>query len=207
MKKIGVNNIVISLIIIMFSLFGAVFGMSEETLAFVIILVPLAISMGYDSITRLCMVYVAAHVGFSGAILNPFTIGITQGLSDLPLFSGFEYRLFCWFVLTTILIVAILIYASRIKRNPKLSPMYEADKYWRDKQQDVTGKFDYNTPLISWIMYGLIFLALCIFCFYYPRTTFSFGATSFTIYAVPVLAGLYAITGYLALKKSFHFLY
>ena len=55
--------------------------MSEETLAFVIIIVPLAISMGYDSITGLCMVYVAAHVGFSGAVLNPFTKGIAQGLS------------------------------------------------------------------------------------------------------------------------------
>ena len=50
-KMLGVNNVVISLIIILFSLFGAVFGMSEETLAFVIIIVPLAISMGYDSIT------------------------------------------------------------------------------------------------------------------------------------------------------------
>ena len=83
-RRLGVNNVVISLIIILFSLFGAVFGMSEETLAFVIIIVPLAISMGYDSITGLCMVYVAAHVGFSGAVLNPFTIGIAQGLSDLP---------------------------------------------------------------------------------------------------------------------------
>lgn len=64
MKRIGVNNVVISLVIILFSLFGSVFGMSEETLAFVIIIVPLAIKMGYDSITGLCMVYVAAHVGF-----------------------------------------------------------------------------------------------------------------------------------------------
>ena len=32
-KMLGVNNVVISLIIILFSLFGAVFGMSEETLA------------------------------------------------------------------------------------------------------------------------------------------------------------------------------
>ena len=71
-KILGVNNVVISLVIILFSLFGSVFGMSEETLAFVIIIVPLAISMGYDSITGLCMVYVAAHIGFSGAVLNPF---------------------------------------------------------------------------------------------------------------------------------------
>ena len=121
-KKVGVNNLVISMVIFLFSMFGAVFGMSEETLAFVIIVVPLAISMGYDSITGLCMVYVAAHVGFAGAILNPFTIGIAQGLSDLPLFSGFEYRLFCWLLLTVVLIICVLSYANRVKTNPALSP-------------------------------------------------------------------------------------
>ena len=41
MRRIGVNNVVIVLVMLLFSLFGAVFGMSEETLAFVIIIVPL----------------------------------------------------------------------------------------------------------------------------------------------------------------------
>ena len=68
--------------------------MSEETLAFIVIIIPLAISMGYDSITGFLMVYVAAHVGFTGATLNPFTIGIAQGLSGLQLFSGIGYRIF-----------------------------------------------------------------------------------------------------------------
>ena len=140
LRRIGVNNIVVSLVIILFSLFGAIFGMSEETLAFVIIIVPLAISMGYDSITGLCMVYVAAHVGFSGAILNPFTIGIAQGLSDLPLFSGLGYRLFCWVVLTALLIAVVLRYAARIKRDPRLSPMYEADAYWRERHESSGGE-------------------------------------------------------------------
>ncbi len=71
---------------LLFSIFGAVFGMSEETIAFVIIFVPLAIRMGYDSIVGINLCYVAAALGFAGAILNPFTIGIAQGLSDLPLF-------------------------------------------------------------------------------------------------------------------------
>ena len=64
------------LIMTMFSLFGAIFGMSEETIAFVIVIVPLAISMGYDSIVGLGLVYVAAHIGFAGAILNPFTMAL-----------------------------------------------------------------------------------------------------------------------------------
>lgn len=85
---------------IVFSLFGAIFGMSEETLAFVIIFVPLAISMGYDSIVGLSICYLAAHIGFAGGIFNPFTIGIAQGFAGIPLFSGFEYRFLCWLVFT-----------------------------------------------------------------------------------------------------------
>lgn len=205
MKRIGVNNIVISMIIVLFSLFGAVFGMSEETLAFVIIIVPLAISMGYDSITGLCMVYVAAHVGFAGAVLNPFTIGIAQGLSDLPLFSGFEYRLFCWLLLTTILIACVLIYAARIKRNPALSPMYEADIYWRNRGAENTEEVTYTIPRASYIVYSLILIALTIFSVVYPTTTFSLGAASVNCYAVPVCTALYAVAGWLGLRRSFHF--
>ena len=133
MRRIGVGNIVITCCMLIFSIFGAVFGMSEETIAFVIIIVPLAISMGYDSITGLLMVYVAAHIGFSGAMFNPFTIGIAQGLSGVPIFSGFEYRFVVWIILTTLIIAFTLIYASRIKRSPELSPTYKIDDYWRQK--------------------------------------------------------------------------
>ena len=106
-KTVGINNIIIILVMIMFSIFGAVFGMSEETIAFVIIVVPLAISMGYDSIVGVCMCFVAAGLGFAGALLNPFTVGIAQGISHLPLFSGIEYRFFCWIVINAVGIVFI----------------------------------------------------------------------------------------------------
>jgi len=73
LRRIGVNNIIIVLVMLVFSVFGAVFGMSEETIAFIIILVPLSISMGYDSIVGVCMSFVAAGLGFAGAVLNPST--------------------------------------------------------------------------------------------------------------------------------------
>src|SRR5690554_6955251 len=63
MRRLGTGNLVIVLVMLMFSVFGAVFGMSEETIAFIIIIVPLAISMGYDSITGVAMVFVAAGLG------------------------------------------------------------------------------------------------------------------------------------------------
>ena len=205
MGKLGVNNIVMAMIMILFSLFGAVFGMSEETLAFVIIIVPLAISMGYDSIVGLCLVYVAAHVGFAGAILNPFTIGIAQGLSDLPLFSGFEYRLFCWLLLTIVLIIVVLWYARRIKRNPSLSPMYQADAYWRNRGEAVTEEVVYLIPGSSYVVYGLVVLALIACSVVYPQTVFEIGNFSATCYAVPICSVLFMILGWFGLRKSFHF--
>lgn len=153
--KLGVGNIIITLVMILFSLFGAVFGMSEETIAFVVVFIPLAIQMGYDSIVGVCMCYVAAHVGFAGAMLNPFTIGIAQGIAGLPLFSGVEYRLFCWVVLTVIGIAFVLWYASHVKKHPESSPVYKLDEYWR-------GRVEANEQSAFTIRHKLILLLLFV---------------------------------------------
>ena len=156
-NKLGVNNIIITLVMLMFSLFGAVFGMSEETIAFVVVFIPLAIQMGYDSIVGVCMCYVAAHIGFAGAMLNPFTIGIAQGIAGLPLFSGLEYRFFCWVVLTIVGIAFVLWYAARVKAHPESSPVYKLDDYWRSRQQNTE-----NTTLTTRHTLILIVLLLTI---------------------------------------------
>ncbi|MBP5548715.1 MAG: YfcC family protein [Bacteroidales bacterium] len=205
-QKFGVDNIIITLIMIMFSLFGAVFGMSEETIAFVVVFVPLAISMGYDSIVGLCMCYVAAHVGFAGAMLNPFTIGIAQGIAGLPLFSGLEYRFLCWVVLTIIGIVFVLLYAKRVKRHPEKSPVYKLDNYWRERTaQQTMDNVEYRTPRIAWILYFLLGIVLLWCAVRYPLTTIAIGKGSASICLLPVFAGLYLVTGFIALRKSVHF--
>ena len=106
---------VLCAITLLFSLAGAVFGMSEETIPFVGMVVPLMLSMGYDAFMGMLIVYVAANVGFSSAFLNPFTVGIAQGMAGLPLFSGMGYRIFCWGILTALLLVFVLVYASRTR--------------------------------------------------------------------------------------------
>jgi uncharacterized ion transporter superfamily protein YfcC len=210
-RMLGVDNIIMSLIMLMFALFGAVFGMSEETIAFVIILVPLSISMGYDSIVGVCLVYVAAHVGFAGAILNPFTIGIAQGLSDVPLFSGFEYRIFCFLILTTVTIVWVLWYAKKIKKNPARSPMYKEDDYWRNRETSNPDEIQYKTTTASWIVYLIIQAVLIIFAFLHPDTTLTIGdpdvAESLRMHipAFPALALLFGLTSIPLLRKSYHF--
>jgi uncharacterized ion transporter superfamily protein YfcC len=203
-KAIGVNNIIIILIMLLFSVFGAVFGMSEETIAFIIILVPLAISMGYDSLVGVAMVFVAAGLGFAGAVLNPFTIGIAQGLADLPLFSGFEYRLFAWVIINIIGITYVLIYAHRVRKNPEKSLVYEDDEYWRQRSTAESGNINYYTSKTSWITYFIILAILGIFSYYYPSTEMTIGNASKVMPAVPVATLIYAIGGILALRKTVH---
>ncbi|HON18144.1 MAG TPA: AbgT family transporter [Salinivirgaceae bacterium] len=205
LQKIGVDNIIITLIMLMFSLFGAIFGMSEETIAFVIILIPLAINMGYDSIVGISMVYVAAHVGFAGAILNPFTIGIAQGLSDLPIFSGLEYRIICWLIINAVAITFILLYARKIKQNPQKSPMYEADEYWRQRDKVDIDSVSFVTPRGSWISFGLVTLTLLLFSWYYPESKLSIGNRSIMFPALPVATALFVVTSLLSLRRSMHF--
>ena len=154
-RKLGVDNIIITFVMLLFSLFGAVFGMSEETIAFVVVFIPLAIQMGYDSIVGVCMCYVAAHVGFAGAMLNPFTIGIAQGIADLPLFSGLEYRMFCWVVLTIVGIAFVLWYAHRVKAKPERSPVHKLDDYWRNRVES-------NQQTTLTLRHGLILAVLLL---------------------------------------------
>jgi len=204
-RWLGVDNIIITLIMLVFSAFGATFGMSEETIAFIIIFVPLAISMGYDSIVGISMCFVGAGLGFAGALLNPFTIGIAQGLSSLPLFSGIEYRLFVWLVINTIGISWVLRYAARIRRNPEFSPVYKSDSYWRGKEKVDLDTLEYHTPTSAWISYIILLLGITVFAVLEPASTLHIGNSEYTFCFLPVIALLFAVSGILTLRKSVHF--
>ncbi|MEQ8707326.1 MAG: Na+/H+ antiporter NhaC family protein [Phaeodactylibacter sp.] len=119
---------ILPLVITLFSLAGATFGMSEEVLVFVLITIPLALALGYDSITGIAVSFVGAGLGFAGAFINPFTIGVAQGIAELPPASGMGYRLLVWVVTTVIGIIYIMRYALRLEQDPTLSPVYELDQ-------------------------------------------------------------------------------
>ncbi len=122
------KNWVLPLMITLFSLGGATFGMSEETLVFVLITIPLALTLGYDSIVGVAITFVGAGVGFAGAFINPFTIGIAQGIAELTPASGMGYRIVVWLVMTTLAIVYIMRYAHKIEKKPEASLVHNIDQ-------------------------------------------------------------------------------
>ena len=204
-RILGVNNIIITLVMLMFSFFGAVFGMSEETIAFVIIFVPLSISMGYDSIVGVCMCFIAAGIGFAGCLLNPFTLGIAQEIAGLQMFSGIEYRFIIWVVVNIVGIGYVLFYANRIRKNPKLSPVYEQDSYWRQHAEAASGDIIQKTPKAAWYVFFGILAVLTIYAFKMPISTFKVGKSIFHLSFMPLTAALFAISGVFTLRKNMQY--
>lgn len=122
---------------VLFSLGGSVFGMEEETLIFIPLFIPLALSLGYDTVVGVSIPFLGAWVGFCAAFMNPFTVGISQGIAQLPLYSGLGYRLFVWFVCTLVVIGFVMWYGEKVRKNPASSITYQADQE-RRKTLDLT---------------------------------------------------------------------
>lgn len=127
-RRPALERLMIPVLMVIFSLGGSIFGMGEETIPFVLIFVPLAISLGYDSIVGVSIPFLGAAAGFAAAFFNPFTVGIAQGIAGLPLYSGLGYRVFTWFVGTGVVIAWVMVYAARVKRRPESSLVYELDR-------------------------------------------------------------------------------
>ncbi|MBO4991691.1 MAG: YfcC family protein, partial [Firmicutes bacterium] len=111
-KAAGKEKILIPIVVFIFSLGGATFGMSEESIVFVPIGIALARAVGYDALVGMSMIALGCAVGFNSAWMNPFTVGVAQGIAELPTFSGIEMRLVIHVVFFIITSAYIMRYAT-----------------------------------------------------------------------------------------------
>jgi uncharacterized ion transporter superfamily protein YfcC len=135
-KTASKGILIIPILSVIFAFGGGVYGMAEECLPFIPALVLLCISLGYDSIAGAAIALAATCAGFTGAFLNPFTVGVAQGIAELPLTSGLGYRVIVFAVMVTITVIYLILYCLKIKKNPEKSLMHEIDKK-RDIQLDI----------------------------------------------------------------------
>lgn len=135
-KTNGKEKLLIPVLFFLFSLGGAVFGMGEEALPFLMILVPIVIAMGYDGVTAVLITYVATQIGFGTSWMNPFSVAIAQGIAGVPVFSGATFRIVLWVLFTGVGAVMTMLYANRIKKNPTHSVSYESDAYFREDMEN-----------------------------------------------------------------------
>lgn len=137
-KAEGAEKLLIPILFVLFSLGGAVFGMGEEALPFTMILCPLFVAVGYDSVIAVLVTYVATQIGFGSSWMNPFSVGIAQGIAGIDVFSGAGFRMVMWVVFTALGCGMTMFYASKIKKTPTISIAYKTDSYFRE-QNEKTG--------------------------------------------------------------------
>jgi uncharacterized ion transporter superfamily protein YfcC len=130
--------LVIPILMGMFSLGGALFGMSEEIIVFVPLTVPLAIALGYDTLTGVAIPFIGTQVGFATAFVNPFTLGIAKGIAEQPIGEGREFRILAWLAMTALGTALVAWHAHRVGRDPSRSPTREVDDAWRGRLKDST---------------------------------------------------------------------
>lgn len=183
----GKEILIIPTIFFMFSLGGGVFGMTEEAIPFIAMMIPITLALGYDSIVAVSITYLAANTGFAAAMLNPFNIGIAQSIAELPMYSGIEYRTIIWLVSTIVVTLFIMLYAKKIKKNPKLSPVYEIDEKKRQNLASVESTED-NFLLSHKII--LLLLVACIAIIVWGVLAKDFW--------IPEIAAVFLATGILA---------
>ncbi|MBE6030206.1 MAG: YfcC family protein [Clostridiales bacterium] len=104
-----------------FGMGGATYGMSDELVVFVPIGIAIAHALGYDALVGLAATVLGAAVGFNAGFLNPFSTGIAQAISGLPMYSGIWLRLVIFAVYYVITVWFIVRYAKKVKKDPSKS--------------------------------------------------------------------------------------
>ncbi len=103
--------LLLSMLFVAFSLGGAVFGMGEETIAFLALLLPLIRRLGYPPEVGVMATYMASQIGFGTSWMNPFSVAVAQGVAGVPLLSGAPLRIVMWATFTAVGIGFTLWYA------------------------------------------------------------------------------------------------
>ncbi len=160
-QKPHLQKLFIPTTMLIFSIGGTLFGMCEETMPFVLIFIPLCLSLGYDSIVGTAIPFLGAAAGFAGAIINPFTVGIASSIAELPLTNGMPYRIFIWVLSTLFMTLFVVFYANKIKANPEKSPTYKMDQ---ERRKTLHLDSQSNEPLTrrhKWVLLSFL-LALVL---------------------------------------------
>jgi len=129
-----------------FMFLGATLGTFEEVVLLVPVMIALSYSLGWDALVGLGMSILATNMGFSAAISNPYTLGVSQQLAGLPLFSGAWFRIIVFIVIYLIFVAFLTAYARKIDKDPKASLVHGEDNAEREKYKGMDASLVAEDP-------------------------------------------------------------
>ena len=127
-EKLGASPwILIAGCLLMFGIGSYTIGMGEEYVPLIPIIVTMSLAMRMDAIVAMGMVWVPYGIGWACAGTNPFGVIIAQNIANVPITSGWAFRLV---MMTAFLVVAfhhLYRYAIRVQRDPQTSLVAHID--------------------------------------------------------------------------------
>lgn len=119
--------VIIPIFILVLGCVSSTIGVFEEAFPFIPIFVGIAIAMGYDALVGLGIVALGVGLGYSGAVMNPFTVGMAQDIAGIPQMSGIGFRIICHVVMIIVASTLLIRYALKIQADPTKSYVYGDD--------------------------------------------------------------------------------
>ena len=181
---------VICLMVLIFMLFGSFFGMFEELVTLLPLIIVFMLSMNLDTMVGLGTCLMAACFGFSTAITNPFSVGTAAQLAGIHVSSGVWLRIVFFVIIYAMLCAFLLGYLKKIRRDPKCSPTYEADLQRRESLVGETEEIPdqqrvFRIYATFFAIQGILLVAIaCI--------------REISALAIPILAASFLISGLIA---------
>lgn len=156
----GREKLLIPILMVIFGLAGAAFGIEEETLPFFLVLIPVFLAAGYDTLTGLCVIKVGAALGVMGSIANPFAVAIASRFAGISMGDGIIIRLVLLAIYIPAGVIFTMRYAEKVKKDPTKSLVYaqaEANKKFFLKnaaEQAALPEFTLRRKLVLTVFFG-----------------------------------------------------
>ena len=187
----GRSKQVVCVTVLIFMLFGSLFGMFEELATLLPLIIIFMLSMKLDTMMGLGVCLMAACFGFSTAITNPFSVGTAAQLAGVETSSGVWLRIVFFVIVYGVLCFFLLRYLKKIQEDPQRSPTYADDLRVRaslvNESQDIPQDRDRIFRIYKgfFLIQGAVLLAIaCI--------------RAISGYAIPILAASFLIFGLIA---------
>ncbi len=200
-KVQGKDKIIIPIFVVIFSIFGGTIGMAEEAIVFVPIGIALARALGYDAIVGTAMVTLGAACGFTSGFMNPFTVGVAQGIAEIPLFSGMWFRLIILAVMIVVTSAYILRYAAKVKADPSKSYVRELEEEEKHSVIDLANLPEFKTTHMLVLTVLTVGLGIIVYGVFEHGWYITEIASAFL--AIGVIGGLVGKMGPSEISKQF----
>lgn len=102
-------------IMFVFGCLGGFLGWNEQIVPFIPIIISLCLALGYDLMTGVACSAMVDMISFSFSPTSVYTVGISDEIAQLPMFSGFLFRLVLLIIANIIMAIYVLRYARGVK--------------------------------------------------------------------------------------------